>query len=249
MRFRIRDALGFGWEVTQEHLGFLVGVEVAYIGVQVLLRVALQVLGVPPLVSRPVSPLFHAVLYMGFLTIALGFVDGRRGTIWDLFSRWRLLGKYLGATVLTTLPPLAALGGLVAVVFTWRVAGLPAPRTVILAGALLFAAFAVAWGVAFRFAIYSVIDREHGPLAAMRASFTITRGERWHLFVFLLACAGMNLLGALVFVVGLLATIPATVIATAWVYRRLLGAPEDVITSAPAEDDFAIPPPIPPERR
>jgi hypothetical protein len=47
-----------------------------------------------------------------------------------------------------------------------------------------------------------------------------------HLFLFGLALGGINILGALVFFVGLFATIPTSMVAYAYVYRTLAGDAE-----------------------
>lgn len=68
---------------------------------------------------------------------------------------------------------------------------------------------------------FLVVDRGLDPLEALHRSSVLTEGTRFRLFLFLLLCFGLNVLGALAFGVGLLFTIPATALAFAYVYRRL----------------------------
>ena len=49
---------------------------------------------------------------------------------------------------------------------------------------------------------------------------------KWDLFVFGLLLIGLNIVGALALLIGLLITIPTTMIAVASVYRKLLDQPE-----------------------
>ncbi len=49
----------------------------------------------------------------------------------------------------------------------------------------------------------------------------MTVGVKWHLLGFLLIVALLNLLGAIVFLVGLLVTVPVTMIAYAHIYQKL----------------------------
>lgn len=68
---------------------------------------------------------------------------------------------------------------------------------------------------------YYVIDRKMGPVNAIKASMAATKGYRWKILQFSLLCGLVNILGLLVFVVGLLVSIPVTLIAMVAVYRKL----------------------------
>jgi uncharacterized membrane protein len=57
----------------------------------------------------------------------------------------------------------------------------------------------------------------------MKESHRITRGHKWNLLGLLLMFFLVNLLGVLAFVVGLLVTVPVTVLAFAHAYRVLAG--------------------------
>ncbi len=48
-------------------------------------------------------------------------------------------------------------------------------------------------------------------------------GAKWDLFLFGLLLGLINFVGALVFLIGLFATIPTTMVAYAYVYRHLAG--------------------------
>lgn len=66
-----------------------------------------------------------------------------------------------------------------------------------------------------------VVDRNVGPLEAITLSWHATRGQAWQLFGLLLVAILVNLLGALAFGVGLLVTIPLTILAFIDVYEKL----------------------------
>ncbi|MEN9561657.1 MAG: hypothetical protein RIQ56_930 [Candidatus Parcubacteria bacterium] len=70
------------------------------------------------------------------------------------------------------------------------------------------------------FAPYLVIDRGLAPLDAMKESKRITDGHKMTLALFALALFGLNLLGALAVLLGLLVTIPVTMLAIAHAYRH-----------------------------
>jgi uncharacterized membrane protein len=77
-------------------------------------------------------------------------------------------------------------------------------------------------GVACQFAPYLIIDRRLGPVAALRESAALTKGSRWGLLFFGLVVIGLNILGSLLFGLGLLVTVPVTFSAHVWVYRRFV---------------------------
>ncbi len=79
-------------------------------------------------------------------------------------------------------------------------------------------------GVACQFAPYLIIDRRLGPVSALRESAALTKGSRWGLLFFGLVMIGLNILGSLLFGLGLLVTVPVTFSAHVWVYRRFVPA-------------------------
>jgi hypothetical protein len=79
----------------------------------------------------------------------------------------------------------------------------------------LFAALAV------MFANYTVVDKRFGPIEAVKRSWRITKGHMLQLFLFMLVIASINLLGSLLAGIGLVVTVPVTMLAMARVYRTL----------------------------
>ncbi len=73
----------------------------------------------------------------------------------------------------------------------------------------------------FMFTTFIIIDRERGPIEAMKESAALARGHKWPLLGFLLMVLLINLAGLLALVVGLLVSIPVTTLAFAHVYRVL----------------------------
>jgi len=75
----------------------------------------------------------------------------------------------------------------------------------------------------FMFTTFMVIERELGPIDAMKESRRITRGHKWQLLGFLLMLVLINLLGLLALVVGIFVSIPVSSLAFAHAYRMLAG--------------------------
>jgi uncharacterized membrane protein len=80
--------------------------------------------------------------------------------------------------------------------------------------------------IVFAFYGFHIVDTgSTDPIGALRRSAEITRGHRWQLFLFGLLLIGLNLLGILLLVVGVLFTSGISLLAVAYVYRRLSPAP------------------------
>ena len=137
---------------------------------------------------------------MGLVKVALRFCDQEKGRFSDLLSQRRLFFKYLFALILYGL--------------------------IVFGGTLLLIVPGIIWGIKFWFFDYFVIDKKMGPIEALKKSYAVTTGVKWNLFVFFLALTGINLLGALCLLIGLFATIPTTMVAWAFVYRKLLAQAE-----------------------
>jgi uncharacterized membrane protein len=104
----------------------------------------------------------------------------------------------------------------------WRFLG-----TELLVGIIVFFGFlllvvpGIIAAVGLGFAPYLVIDRAKGPIEALKESWRITQGHKWQLFLFGLALIGLNILGLLALVVGLLVSVPVTWLAVTHAYRTL----------------------------
>ena len=80
--------------------------------------------------------------------------------------------------------------------------------------------------VAVVFGVYgwALVDKGLDPIGSLRESSRLTAGRRGQLFVFILAAIGLNILGLLALVVGVLITSAVTLIAAGHLYRQLDGS-------------------------
>ncbi len=189
----------FGWNSMKSHFGFFV----------LLLTAMLLISGVPDLVSSELdesAPVFAAVVsfagailsiigQIGSTKIALKFVDHDTPQLNDLFAYADLFFKYVGASILYIL--------------------------IVLGGFILFIVPGVIWAVKFGFYAYVIIDTGARPVAALKRSAELTSGAKLELFLFGMILGLVNIAGALTLLIGLFATIPATMVAAAYVYRCL----------------------------
>ncbi|KPK62607.1 hypothetical protein AMJ83_10340 [candidate division WOR_3 bacterium SM23_42] len=202
--FSIDEALKFGWNTMKTNFWFFFGILiVAWIVVYVpslignLLRDKSSLLY---LIFMLVSWAIQVMISIGLIRISLKFIDGGKPEFNDLFRFQGFFWRYLGGSLLV---------GLIVVV-----------------GILLFVIPGIVWAIMFQFFGFLIIDKNLSIMDSVRQSGNLTKTVRWKLLGFGLLLMLINYLGLIVLLVGLFATIPTTMLAHAWVYRKLLGQTE-----------------------
>lgn len=95
---------------------------------------------------------------------------------------------------------------------------------VVSVGLVLFVVPGVLWGLRFAFAPLLVLDQQRDPFGALRESARLTRGVRLPLLGFTMLSFGLNLLGLFALGVGLIITVPVSLIAQVHLLRVLQAA-------------------------
>ena len=110
---------------------------------------------------------------------------------------------------------------------------------VVVLGMILLIVPGIIFALMFMFATMIVIDRGLGPIESMKESKRITTGYKWKLFGLGLVLTLLNIVGLLALIVGLLVTVPVTVLAFTRAYREL-SARAGVPATVPAPVDARI---------
>jgi len=84
---------------------------------------------------------------------------------------------------------------------------------IVCAGLLLLIVPGIIWALKYSLYGYFVIDRNMGPLEALKASAEATEGAKGELFSLALLLFGVQILGLICLCVGLLFTIPLALVA------------------------------------
>ncbi len=201
----IKANLETGWKITKENFWFLAAI----------VLISFIVPGVPRYIADnaakdivPLRAMLHviniilgSIITMGLIKIALKFCDGKKGEFNDIFSCVSLLLKYLVSSFLMTI--------------------------IVIGGMILLVVPGIIWGVKFSLFPYFIVEKNAGPIEALKASAGVTKGAKGPLFLFYILAGLVNLGGFACLFVGLLATLPITMIATALVYRELLSQAEE----------------------
>jgi hypothetical protein len=204
--FSKAEALRFGWETLKAHLVFLTGLMLLILGLNALPELGrwqtLEAAPVLALVWTLCGYLIQMATQMGLVRISLRLVDGQHPRYGDLFGDLPTFGRYLAGNLLFLL---ITLGGL-----------------------LLLVIPGIIWSIKYQFAPFLIVDRNLGIKEAFKESAGTTSGVKKEVFLFFLLVLGINLLGLLAMGIGLFITLPATMIAYSFVYRKLLKRKENV---------------------
>lgn len=205
MQFTVGSAIRFGWETFKKRPWFFVGASVvifiAY-GVAGAVTSAIDAgLGgsakEPTLIGSLINWILSTFISMGVTAFYLAAHDNPETV--DLTPLWhpRPFWKFLGASILVGL-------------------------TIGIGFVLLIVPGLIA-AVFFMFTTFIVIDKELGPIEAMKESMRIGHGYRWPLLGFICVLALIMLAGAVALLVGVLVAMPVASLAFVHAYRVLMG--------------------------
>jgi uncharacterized membrane protein len=199
--FTIGGAIREGWRLTKENIGFLI----VY---QIILYVILVLTGGTQ--EKWEWSLWH---FLGWIILILGkmglynstllITSGIKPNFDQLYKNWRMF-------------------------FSWVVASFLFGIMLVIGFALLIVPGCYLWA-RYGFYPFFILDKKSGPLEALSESAATTEGIRWPVFLLFLACAGLDVLGILFFGIGLLLTVPITLLALATVYRKITESRQNII--------------------
>jgi len=212
-KFTVKESIQYGWKVTKGHFWFFVGLLLILGLVSFLLNFFSNLVedNIPVFILlNIVSVAINTVLGMGVLFISLKFLDDESASYEDLLAPAHLFLRYLLASALYML--------------------------IVLVGFILFIVPGIIWAIKYGFFRFLIIEKKMGIMEALKKSAVMTKGSKWTIFWLSLVIGGLNMLGALALFVGLFVTIPISIMAYAYAYRRLLSeSPSQSITPTPEQ--------------
>lgn len=149
-----------------------------------------------------ISVLGYLLVQLGIYRAALDISQGRQVTFGTFFS-FQDVGKVIVAAILLGLVTI------VAGVLTFFLGGL---------GGVVFMFFA-------QFTLLFVLDKSLSPIDAIKASFSLVNKNLGTVVVLYIAVAIASFIGGLLLGLGLLVALPVSMLATAYMYRKLQGEP------------------------
>ncbi len=132
---------------------------------------------------------------IGLIRIQLNTIDDKPAEFAQLFNSEGVFWTYFGASILYGL--------------------------IVLGGILLLIIPGIYWAIKYQFTLNLVVDKKLSPVEALRESGKITQGHKWWLLGFGIVLGLINLATIFTLFLGLVITIPVTVMAHMYVYRQL----------------------------
>ena len=197
MTFTNKEVLNIGWQKTKQSLWFIVAFEILAYAVSFG---GMEIFGDESFLGFLLSSLVGFVIASVFLRLSRNEkVDFN--TIFQGFSGNKFF-HYFIATIITGL--------------------------FVVAGLILLIVPGIIIAIATCFASFIILDMDKNvPWAgksfwtAIKESYEMTKGVKWKLFGFFIVLLGINILGVIALVVGLLVTVPVSMISLAVIYDKL----------------------------
>jgi hypothetical protein len=198
-KFSISAALKYGWETFKQHVPFFIVFMVILAAVTVipdkLIDSMFQQGTALFVIGKLIVRLLGLVLGMVATRLSLDIHDKGNPDFEHLGELSSLVLYYLGGKILYGL--------------------------IVMVGLILLVVPGCIAAYMFLYTGFLTIDKGLSPIAALQESRVVTQGYKMDLFLFSLAVAGINIVGVICLVVGLFVTVPITLMASAYVYRKL----------------------------
>ena len=214
--FSNKEAIKYGWDIMKANFWFFVGIII----------VAGLIVGIPSNIAdhlnKPdpcllgfvfniIAGVARAIISIGLIKIALIFLNKEKPEFKELFNFKGSFWRFVGGSILYGL--------------------------IVVAGFILLVVPGIYWAIKYQWFGYCIVDQKLGPVQALKKSAQMTDTVKWQLLGFGLVMTGINILGFLCLFIGLFATIPTTLLAIAFVYRKLLSQTESAQATIPVPQE------------
>jgi uncharacterized membrane protein len=198
--FSKKEAINIGFKLAKKNIIFFIGIFVIVVVISSIssaIQIGLAFEKQPMLyiLLNVLAFIVNAIIGIGLIKISLEFIDNRKPKFSDLFYTQPLVNFILA--------------GLIRGVITFI-------------GFILFIIPGIIFSIRLQYVTYLIVDKNLHPVEAIKKSWKMTKGNTWNLFFFGILLFLVNVLGAILLLVGLFVTVPLTMLATTFVYRKLL---------------------------
>lgn len=210
----IKESISAGWQLTKSNYSILLASLAILMAISVGLSIADNIITASSSKSPATSVIIALLLAslvvtvlrvgiqnltsIGFTRIQLNILDKKATSVSQLFNSENIFWRYLGTSIVYAL--------------------------IVIGGFILLIVPGVVWAIKYQFALPLVVDKKLSLGEAITKSGQITKGYKGWLFGLAIVLGLLNIAGLLALGVGLLLTIPITVMSQIWVYRKLLNS-------------------------
>ncbi len=233
------------WEDLTQNTWFFLGIVAAIIGAQMFAGMLESGDGAFALVGIITGTLINAIVAVGVLRVLLRFVDGNGARFDDIIPPaqhvvWYIVFQIVMVVIVVGMAMMSivlfftgilgvSLGGSGTFPYDSLQAGVAAALHINMMLAFIamvtwffLTVFAIVYvALRFMFAPYVIVDRNMNAFAALRASSLLTRGVKLRLLALMIVIVFINILGMMAFGIGLIITVPLSLIVMVRTYRTL----------------------------
>lgn len=194
----ISKALFWGWESFKKHWQILVGMTLFVFAISAIVGFITGDggSGVEGGTGSFLLNIFvHTFVGIGLITIGLEVYAEKTPVFKDFFLKMEYFLNYLIGMLLYGI--------------------------IVIIGFFLLFFPGVIWALKYQFFGYLIVEKGMSPMDALRQSGKMTYGKKWFLLLFWIVLFFLNVLGAIVIGIGLLVTIPVSLLATMYIYKKL----------------------------
>ncbi len=200
-KFPFGAAVKFGWQKTKENFWSLIAVTLIWIVIGSMFNYSAKnfekTMPLAYFIIQICSTAVNMIMTLGITRIGLKVYAGEKFDVSEMFESYNLFLKYFLASILYIL---AVLAGLVLLIV---------PGIILMIRMGLYT--------------YLIVDKQMGPVEALKESMRLTKGNAFNLFLFWFLLLGVLLLGVLALIVGVIVAIHVTVLAYVFAYSYLEG--------------------------
>jgi uncharacterized membrane protein len=202
-KFSVQESIKFGWETFKKYPAFLIGVVLAVFIISWVFSTLTNNLsnnGTEPnlisLLVNIVGMIVNMIVSMGMAKIAITLARGGKPAWDDLYNQYPKIVNYFIASFLFGL--------------------------MVIAGLILLIVPGIYLALKFHLFSYLIVDKNLGAIDALKESAKITKGSMWNLLIFWIVTMIVVIIGAILFLVGLLVAVPVVLVAGGYVYNKLV---------------------------
>jgi hypothetical protein len=208
--FSIKESLVFGLEVFKKQPWFYISVVLALTLFSIIVDMLINGgRNDASLIGFLISFLASTIVSIAYARLALSVAEGGTPVGWE--------GLWVPDRFFPMLGTIALQG------------------LIILVGLVLLIIPGIIAAVLLMFAQLAVVDKNLNPVEALKESYALAKPHLWQLVLFSFAILVLNVVGLLALVIGLLVTVPVSVIAVAHVYKKLVKLSIPAVLPTPTE--------------
>lgn len=199
-KINITELIRTGWNTFKANIGAFIGI----LAVMWVINMVPNVLNsffkgnnVMQFIINIVFMVPQIIISIGAIKYVLELVStGEKPAFSELFSNYSYFLKFFGAAILYNI--------------------------IVGVGLVLLILPGIYLGIRLQFFAYLIVDKDMGPIEALKKSWEMTEGKVLDLFLLGLVIVGLNILGFLALLIGMAVTAPITMVVYATVYKGIV---------------------------